>query len=100
MVERTVQEVFVLPSIREIEKNILDIQRNDEVKRGYNKTDAAIIRRLLLIRKHLLGNEFFMSEECKRLLGGFNDALLEQLIRMRNEGIKTYESHVLLATKR
>ncbi len=33
MVERTVQEVFVLPSKREIEKNILDIQRNVEVKR-------------------------------------------------------------------
>ena len=33
MVERTVQEVFVLPSKREIEKNILGIQRNVEVKR-------------------------------------------------------------------
>ena len=33
MVERTVQEVYVLPSIREIEKNILDIQRYVEVKR-------------------------------------------------------------------
>lgn len=31
MVERTVQEVFVLPSKREIEKNILE--RNVEVKR-------------------------------------------------------------------
>lgn len=90
----TVQEVFDLPSIREIEKNILDIQRDVEVKRGYNRTDAATIRRLLLIRKHLLDNEFAMSDEYKRLFVEFNDALRKQLIGMRNEGIKAYGSLV------
>lgn len=90
----TVQEIFDLPAIKEIERNILDLQSEVEAKRGFNETDASTIRRLLLIRKHLLDKEFLMDGNYKALLIEFNDSLWQQLIKMRNEGIKAYEAIV------
>lgn len=91
----TVQEIFYLPAIREIEKNILDLQRDIEIGRcGGAKNEEDVIRSLFKIRKHLLDNEFVMDSEYKRLLVEFNDSLRVQLVKMRNEGIKAYEAVV------
>lgn len=96
----TVQEIFDLPAIREIEKDILDLQRDIEVRRcGGTKNAEDVIRSLLKIRKHLLDNEFVMDNEYKQLLVEFNDSLREQLVKMRNEGIKTYGSVVKAGTE-
>ena len=86
----TVQEIFDLTAIKEIEINILDLQREVEVRHGYNGTDAAIIGRLLLIRKHLLDKEFIMDSDYKKLLSEFNDALRNCLIEMREKSIEAY----------
>lgn len=86
----TVQEIFDLPAIKEIENNILDLQREVEARHGYNGTDAAIIRRLLLVRKHFLDKEFSMDSGYKMLLSEFNDALRNCLIEMREKSIEAY----------
>ena len=90
-----VQEVFNLPAIKEIEKNILDLQRYIDTAHGLSDTDTATIRRLLLIRKHLLDHEFVLDESYKRLLGEFNEALRQQLVAMRNNAIKAYNAVLL-----
>lgn len=89
----TVREIFDLPSIKEIEKNILDIQRDIEVRRcGSIKNGEDVIRSLLKILKHLLDNEFVMDGNYKQLFSDFNDSLRQQLIEMRNKGIEMYNA--------
>lgn len=90
-----VLEIFNLPAIKEIEKNILDLQRDIETSHGLSDTSSAIIRRLLLIRKHLLDHEFVMDETYKALLEDFNESLSKQLVAMRNNAIKAYNAVML-----
>lgn len=91
----SVQEIFNLPVVKEVEKNILDLQRDIEVSYGLSDTSTAIIRRLLLVRKHLLDHEFVMDEMYKGLLGDFNEALRQQLVAMRYNAIKSYNAVML-----
>lgn len=91
----SVQDIFNLPAIKEIEKNILDLQRDIEMGHGNSDTNSSMIKRLLLIRKHLLDHKFVMDETYKGLLGEFNDALRKQLVVMRNNAIKAYNAVML-----
>lgn len=90
-----VQEIFDLPAIKEVERNVLDLQRDIETGHGNDDNNVAIIKQLLLVRKHLLDREFVMDETYKSLLGEFNDALRQQLIAMRNNAIKAYNAVTL-----
>lgn len=90
----TVQEIFNLPAIKEIEKEILGLQWEIEHPRGRNKTQKELIKQLIKIRKRLLDHEFVMDEHYKRLLEEFNGAMRNQLIKMRIETIKAYTATI------
>lgn len=90
----TVQEIFDLPAIRGIEEEILGLQWEIDHRRGCYESHKELIKRLLKIRKLLVNREFIMDEHYKRLLDEFNEAMRNQLIKMRIEIIKAYQAVV------
>ncbi|WP_455626306.1 hypothetical protein [Parabacteroides sp.] len=88
----TIQEIFNLPIIKEIEEEILNTQWTIDFRKGCYETQKELIKRLIELRKQLLENEFVMNEYYKRLLSEFNEAMRDQLIKMRLETIKAYKA--------
>lgn len=88
----TVQEIFNLPAIREIEVAIIDHQWEIDHNRGCREADKKLIKELIAIRQTLLNREFVMDDHYKGLLDEFNEAMRTQLIKMRLETIKAYHA--------
>lgn len=86
----TVEEIFKLPDIIDIEKQILDAQRDIETGRGNEDCHAAVIRELIRLRKKFLDREFVMNGNYKSLLADFNNALRDALVSIRKKAIKIY----------
>ena len=86
----TVEEIFKLPDIIDIEKQILDAQRDIETGRGNEYCHAAVIRELIRLRKKFLDREFVMNGNYKSLLADFNNALRDALVSIRKKAIKIY----------
>lgn len=89
---KTVEEIFNMPSIKEIEINLLDLEYGLEHRASMEDNNKSVIRKLLEMRKDLLDHEFMLNDEYKRLLVEFNDALSKQLIIMRNKMVKAYNA--------
>lgn len=86
----TVEEIFKLPDIIDIEKQILDAQRDIETGRGNGDCHAAVIRELIRLMKKFLDREFVMNGNYKSLLADFNNALRDALVSIRKKAIKIY----------
>ena len=86
----TIEEIFKLPDIIEIEKQILDAQRDIETGCGNEDCHAAVIRELIRLRKKFLDREFVMNGNYKSLLADFNNALRDALVSIRKKAIKIY----------
>jgi len=89
----TAQEIFRLPSIDLIESDICKLYWLNEKPwfRNENGKKEAI-KHLLAVRKRLLDKEFIMDDHYKQLLGDFDKALTEQLLRMRLAVISAYNA--------
>ena len=94
MEAKRIQEIFSSAAIKEIEREIIDMEY--EVERSHISTETAKdgIRRLLEIRRTLLNQMFVMDEENKQLLSDFNEALKAQMIEMRKRAVRLLESAV------
>jgi hypothetical protein len=94
MEAKRIQEIFSSAAIKEIEREIIDMEY--EVERSHISTETAKdgIRRLLGIRRTLLNQMFVMDEENKQLLSDFNEALKAQMIEMRKRAVRLLESAV------
>ena len=90
-----IQEIFENRHLQELEFEILDLDNMAEKElysgSGCNSAKVAI-RKLLLVRKRLLDSMFVMTDEYKRLLGEFNDALSAKLLDVRKKSVLMYES--------
>lgn len=87
----TVQEVFQLPQIKAVEKEIIDIESGGG--NIYNDIEkVATIKELLRVRKTLLDQQFVMTAEYAKLLGEFNEALRLQLIDLEKQMVKAYDA--------
>ena len=91
---KRIQEIFSSAAIKEIEREIIDMEY--EVERSHISTETAKdgIRRLLEIRRTLLNQMFVMDEENKQLLSDFNEAIKAQMIEMRKRAVRLLESAV------
>lgn len=79
----TVTDIFNLPLVRNLECEILDIDSGSNSYRyDDNGSKADVISELLVVRKYLLDREYVMDLEGKKLLGDFNEALKQELIRL------------------
>lgn len=87
----TVQEIFNMPVLEEIEDRILLLQRRAE-RTGWHERETMEIKCLLPIRKRVLNHHFVMDGHYRQLLAEFNDAMRRQLIEMRKETIKAYNA--------
>ena len=92
MEAKRIQEIFSSAAIKEIEREIIDMEY--EVERSHISTETAKdgIRRLLAIRRTLRNKMFVMDEENKQLLSDFNEALKAQMIEMRQKAITLFDS--------
>lgn len=88
----TIQEIFKLPEIKNIEIQILDCQRNIELSNGFDETSANSIRSLLPKSKLLLDEQFVMTEQYKSLLSEFNCTLKQHLESMFLNAVKGYNA--------
>ena len=80
--DESVRNIFSLPQVVDIERQILDLYRNMTHSRGDHCPDKEHIKQLLLDRKEMLDKEFVMGVGYKQLLLEFNDALRQQLIKL------------------
>ena len=90
----TVQEIFKLPSIDLIEREICHLYWLNERHwfRNKNSGEKEAIKQLLAVRKRLLDKEFVMDDHYKQLLNDFNKAMTEQLLQMRLAVISAYNA--------
>lgn len=87
----TVQEVFQLPQIKAVEKEIIDIESGGG--NIYNDIEkVATIKELLRVRKTLLDQQFVMNAEYAKLLGEFNEALRLQLVDLVKQMVIAYDA--------
>ncbi len=84
----TVQKIFETPAIKEIEEEMIHLEEDIERCHFRKPGGKDAMRTLIGIRRNLLANMFVMDEHYKTLLSEFNEALMQQLIRMRQETIK------------
>lgn len=89
-----VNEIFNLPEIKILEVEILDTQHDLDRNRYCANAGVEFIKKALMMRKQLLDRKFVMDEFYKKLLEEFNEALKVQMLKMRLETIKTYNSAV------
>ena len=68
MEAKRIQEIFSSTAIKEIEREIIDMEYEVESSRISTETAKDGIRRLLEIRRTLLNQMFVMDEENKQLL--------------------------------
>ena len=87
--DESVRNIFSLPQVVDIERQILDLYRNMTHSRGDHCPDKEHIKQLLLDRKEMLDQEFVMGVGYKQLLLEFNDALRQQLIKLHKNILKT-----------
>jgi hypothetical protein len=87
----TIQEIFNIPAIKDIEIEILTLQTGNE-RKIYSGPEGFAIEHLLGIRKHILDSMFVMDEHYKHLLSEFSEALRLELIEMRKRTISLYEA--------
>ena len=89
-----VNEIFNLPEIKILEVEILDTQHDLDRNRYCANAGVEFIKKSLMMRKQLLDRKFVMDEFYKKLLEEFNEVLKVQMLKMRLETIKTYNSAV------
>ena len=88
----TVHEIFATPAIVRIEYQILRLFNQVQKRKIEDRTARLAIKELLQTRKQLLDDLFVMDEYYKSLLYDFNEALIVQLLRMREKTIKMYNA--------
>ena len=90
--DESVRNIFSLPQVVDIERQILDLYRNMTHSRGEHRPDKERIKQLLLDRKEMLDKEFVMGVGYQQLLSELNDALRQQLIKLHENILKTYHA--------
>ncbi len=88
----TIQEIYNSQPVRKVEYMILDCQRQSEKGMWGMETGRVAIQSLLSIRKTILNEMFVMDDYYLHLLSGFNEAMKQQMIEMRQRTIALYES--------
>lgn len=88
--DESVRNIFSLPQVVDIERQILDLYRNMTYSRGDHRPDKERIKELLLNRKEMLDKEFVMGVGYQQLLSELNDTLRQQLITLHENILKTY----------
>ena len=72
----TVQEIFNMVEVREIEIEILSIIEENDRRWYSNNAYIKAVKHLLSVRKSILDSKFVMDENYKSLLSDFNEALV------------------------
>jgi len=88
----TVQAIFNTTAVRSIEEQILFLYYETERNHWYNDENKTAIRNFLEVRKQILDSMFVLEEQNKQLLAEFNEAMKQQLIKMRKRAIELYNN--------
>ena len=88
----TIQEIYNMRLVMEVEHMILDCQRQSEKGPWSMETGRVAIQNLLRIRKTILDEKFEMNEHYLQLLSDFNEIMKQQMIEMRKRTIALFES--------
>lgn len=88
----TVQEIFKLPEIKEVECEILTLETDMRLRTYKEDSKREIIKELLRIRKNLLDNKFCINEEYAHLLGEFNESLRQTLVKLKRQMVEAYDA--------
>lgn len=88
----TVQEIFNLPHIKEVETEIISIESGFATHYDNDNEKTAMIKELLRVRKELLNQQFVMDADYAKLLAEFNEALRLQLIELKNHMVRAYDA--------
>ena len=92
--EMTIHEIFNIADVQEVEMQILRLFSNVQNKNQERDSIKMAIRELLKVRKRLLDKLFVMDEYYKSMLYTFNEAMIVQLLKMRNRTIAMCEAVV------